>query len=366
MKKTLAVLLSVLMLLSLIPMVSLAAWTQEPVITLTATEPDEGGNVAVTINISESDLITGYGLGLEYDSSIYVVDEDAGTYETGGRTSHKIGLTLESDDPYFAPTSSFQYNLNRLSAADGEVKIFFITDANVDGLTEKGMTATFFFKVKDGAMPADVGHAQSAVFKITSQKAGATLLFKVMSENDDLAPIPTENNEVTVVLPLIVNVDPVISPIDPQTYTGSAIEPTVEVKDGETVVPASEYTLSYESNVNVGTAKVTATPKTGSAYIFQNGPVTGEFTITPLTATLDWGTTTLSYTGEERSVTPTVSNLCGSDTAELTLTGNKGTDAGSYTATVTAIDNANYALPTDGSATQAWSITKAAYTGDAP
>lgn len=365
MKKTLAVLLSVVMLFSLIPLVSLAAWTKEPAITLTATEPDENGSVAVTINISDSDLITGYGLGLEYDSSIYVVDEDAGTYETGGRTSHKIGLTLESDDEFFGVTNMFQYNLNRLNTADGEVKIFFITDANMDGLTEKGMKATFFFKVKPGAMPADVGHAQSAVFKITSQKAGTTLLYKVMSVNDDLAAIPTENNEVTVVLPLLVNVDPVMSPIDAQTYTGSAIEPAVELKDGDIVVPASEYTLSYESNIHAGTATVTATPKAGSAYIFQNGPVSGQFVINPLTATFAWSATTLTYTGAEQSVTATVSNLCGADTAELTLSGNKGTDAGKYNAEVTAIDNANYALPTDGSAKQAWSIAKADYAGDA-
>ena len=365
MKKSLAVLLSVVMLLSLIPLVSLAAWTKEPVITLTASEPDENGSVAVTIQISESDLITGYGLGLEYDSSIYEVDENAGTYETGGRNSKKIGLTLESDDEYFAATNSFQYNHNRLSAADGEVKIFFITDGNNDGLTEKGMEATFFFKVKSGAMPAEVGHSQTAVFKITSQRAGDTLLFKVMSENDDLAPVPTENNEVTVVLPLIVHVDPVMSPIDAQTYTGSAIKPTVELKDGETVVPASEYTLSYASNVHAGTATVTATPKTGSAYIFQNGPVSGQFTINPLTATFDWGTTTLTYSGAEQSVTATVSNLCGSDTANLTYTGNTATDVGSYTAEVTAIDNGDYALPADGSASQAWSITKADYSGAA-
>lgn len=363
MKKTLAVLLSVLMLLSLIPMVSLAAWTKEPVITLTATEPDDDGNVAVTINISESDLIVNYGLGLEYDSSIYVVDEDAGTYMTSGRNSHTIGLTLESDDEYFAATSSFQYNLNRLNAADGEVKIFFITDLNEEGLTEKGMKATFFFKVKEGAKPAEVGHSQSAVFKITSQKAGDTLLFKVLSANEDTIPVPTENNEVTVVLPLVVN--PVMSAIAAQTYTGSAIEPTVELKDGSTVIPATEYTVSYTSNVHVGTAHVTATPKAGSAYTFLNGPVEGEFTIAPLPAAFTWSATSLSYTGAEQSVTANVSNLCGSDSAALTLTGDKGTDVGSYTASVTAISNADYTLTGATGASQAWSITKADYSGAA-
>ena len=39
-------------------------------------------------------------------------------------------------------------------------------------------------------------------------------------------------------------------------YDGNAKTPGVVVKDGETVIPATEYAVGYEDNVNVGTAKV--------------------------------------------------------------------------------------------------------------
>ena len=50
-------------------------------------------------------------------------------------------------------------------------------------------------------------------------------------------------------------------------YDGSEKEPAVTVKDGETVIPASEYTVEYSGNVNVGTdATVTITDKDGGNY----------------------------------------------------------------------------------------------------
>lgn len=51
-----------------------------------------------------------------------------------------------------------------------------------------------------------------------------------------------------------------IQAIDNQTYTGSAIEPTIEVKDGETTLVANtDYTVAYTNNTEVGEATVTVT-----------------------------------------------------------------------------------------------------------
>lgn len=51
-----------------------------------------------------------------------------------------------------------------------------------------------------------------------------------------------------------------IEAIADQTYTGSAIEPTVTVKDGETTLTlGTDYTVAYENNVETGTATVTVT-----------------------------------------------------------------------------------------------------------
>ena len=49
-------------------------------------------------------------------------------------------------------------------------------------------------------------------------------------------------------------------------YDGTAKTPAVSVLDGQTVIPASEYTVGYSNNTNVGTATVTITDKDGGNY----------------------------------------------------------------------------------------------------
>ena len=60
------------------------------------------------------------------------------------------------------------------------------------------------------------------------------------------------------------------------TYTGSEIKPTIVVKDGETVIPESEYEVSCKNNINAGTGRIIITDKDGGNYIV-NGEK--EFTI---------------------------------------------------------------------------------------
>ena len=61
-------------------------------------------------------------------------------------------------------------------------------------------------------------------------------------------------------------------------YTGEAIKPTVTVKDGETTIPAEEYTVGYSNNIEDGTATVTITDNEGGNYTVSG---TATFTITP-------------------------------------------------------------------------------------
>lgn len=60
-------------------------------------------------------------------------------------------------------------------------------------------------------------------------------------------------------------------------FTGSAHEPTPTVKLGETVIPSSDYSVSYTNNVNAGTANVIITAKPSSATY--KGRTTGTFNI---------------------------------------------------------------------------------------
>ena len=57
-------------------------------------------------------------------------------------------------------------------------------------------------------------------------------------------------------------------------YDGTVKEPAVVVKDGDTVIPPEEYTVTYQNNVNVGTATVTVANKPGGLYLVGEGSVT--------------------------------------------------------------------------------------------
>ena len=62
------------------------------------------------------------------------------------------------------------------------------------------------------------------------------------------------------VLKSMLNCD--VASIPTQVYTGSAIEPDVTVKDGETTLTlGTDYEVAYSNNVNAGTATVTITGK---------------------------------------------------------------------------------------------------------
>ena len=93
------------------------------------------------------------------------------------------------------------------------------------------------------------------------------------------------------------------------TYTGKAIEPKVTVKGsktGKTVTlkKGTDYTVTYENNVNAGTATVMVKGKGN-----YTGTLTATFTIEPLkmkNATVKLDKTTVPYTGKALKPTVTV------------------------------------------------------------
>lgn len=60
--------------------------------------------------------------------------------------------------------------------------------------------------------------------------------------------------------------DPAIEVADAGTYDGTEKKPSVVVKDGEKVIPDSEYSVSYADNINAGAATVTITDVAGGNY----------------------------------------------------------------------------------------------------
>ena len=135
-------------------------------------------------------------------------------------------------------------------------------------------------------------------------------------------------------------------------YTGRAFQPSVTVKDGTTVIPASEYTVAYTDNTNVGTATVTVSDRAGGNYV-----VSGTATFTITKAALSGVSVSLGgWTYGDTAKTPTVSGNLGNanvtyqykaaDAADETYTNVVPTNAGTYTVKATVAESVNYAAAT--------------------
>lgn len=121
-------------------------------------------------------------------------------------------------------------------------------------------------------------------------------------------------------------------------YDGAEKKPAVTVKVGETVlVEDTDYTLAFENNVNAGTATVTATGK--GNYV---GTKTVEFTIAQAEITaFELAATKFVYNKQEQ-VAQVVSVSAGTLVVPeegYEVSGNKATEVGTYTVTVTGKGN---------------------------
>ena len=142
---------------------------------------------------------------------------------------------------------------------------------------------------------------------------------------------------------LVINpkaVTATISAIPDETYTGSDIEPAVTVYDGQTVIPASEYTVSYSDNKNVGTATVTLADKPDGNYTV-SGTTTFEILPKSIDNAVITRSNTLTYDGTKQTQNISVT-LEGFDAVTFDVSGNQQTDMntnGDYTLTVTGNGN---------------------------
>ena len=84
-----------------------------------------------------------------------------------------------------------------------------------------------------------------------------------------------------------------------------------------------------------------------SNYLIIESDRTIDFGIAPLQADIEWGETTLTYSGDQQAPSAIIANAA--DDAVLTVEGGE-TDAGTgYTASVTGVSSGNYTLPEDDS-----------------
>ncbi len=144
--------------------------------------------------------------------------------------------------------------------------------------------------------------------------------------------------------------DPTIEVADAGTYDGKAKTPSVTVKDGDTVIPSNEYSVSYENNTNAGNATVKITDVAGGNYDVSgsktftinkgayNGTVEKKVTIIKKRSTAQTGTLTAVDFFPEGAVPEgaVISNVNGSFDSDVVNQLTLDQDAGkiSYTSAV--------------------------------
>ncbi len=133
----------------------------------------------------------------------------------------------------------------------------------------------------------------------------------------------------------------VISGVSDSTYTGAAVKPVPTVKAGDATLKANtDYTVSYTSNTNAGTATVTVTGKGN-----YTGTASKQFKITPvsLAKAAVSGLSNKTYTGKALTQTPVVK--LGSKTlksgTDYTVSYKNNKNVGTATVTITGKGNYN-------------------------
>ena len=202
-------------------------------------------------------------------------------------------------------------------------------------------------------------------------------------KSDDTAPYTSASDVVTLLNKpdiILKNGDDVVDE-NTYTYDGNAKKPTVsEVSIGETsatagidyeTVESTDYSNNTNASTDVVKAKITLRDKSSNISVWH---AEKEFKINPKEVGLTWnpddsGQTTFTYSGLAQAPTVTATGVVGTDcTVTVTVTAGQGSsltndkaiNAGSYTATVSPLENTNYKLPE--AKTRTFTITQAPVT----
>ena len=126
--------------------------------------------------------------------------------------------------------------------------------------------------------------------------------------------------------------DVTIAAVEEQVFSGSAIEPKLDVRiDGQELLQGRAYTVTYEHNLDVGTAQATLV----GVEPYCTGSRTVEFQIVPKDVTVAANDASKVFGTNDPQLTAVVEGLIGTDEVAYEISRESGEDAGSYAVTVT-------------------------------
>ena len=278
--------------------------------------------------------------------------------------SFKIKVTADATENFTAPEEK-QFTVQVVEKADAGVvidaptsKTYGDADFTLQASTVAADNGTWSWTSSNESILKIVSGAETAAPVIRVVKAdatGATLTATYISDAYyGMASVTITVNPKTVTAAMI-------GEMESREYTGSAIMPTPEVKDGEAILtPGGDFEFGYSDNTNAGTATLTITGKGNYTGIAEK-----KFTIEPKnieSAIIVLGGLNRPYTGEEQTVEIVSVTLPDGDGVNLERdidytvkdNSNTATDVAKIVLTIEGMGNYT------GTAEKTWAITKAA------
>ena len=236
--------------------------------------------------------------------------------------------------------------------------ITFKVDDNVVNVAQEGQTVTVIVTPNTGwTTKAVSGKWFAAVAKTRGVDMLNNITLTAAGTNTYTFTMQRANVEINATYKQLIQTSWITLGTSEYTYNAQANEPTVTVKNGDVTIPASAYSVSYTNNVNAAAATATEAPTVTVTINSSNddyaGTASKAFTINPAELTqLTLKETLLTHAFKELTVEAASVKAGELDVPEsgYTLSGNKGTDVGNYTAKATGIGNFT------GTATATWRI----------
>ena len=272
------------------------------------------------------------------DAAVVAFDDDEGLAAKGVGTA-TITCTYESDTTFATKTFTINVTPKGLTANVSHDPITYGDAAPEDGYTVEFDGLVNGDKITDYTVGTEYTAGKPAgTYKITCA-LGDSIKNYTLEAKDVTGELVVNKKELTddAVTVTVLGETPV--------YDGSAKEPTVEVKYGETPLAAADYTVSYSKNVNAGvdTATVTVTSTDDSSYKFT---ATKNFTIAqaPISGAVIDDIADVTY--DTKAHTPEVTVMFNGSKltdADYTVSYSENCiNAGTVTVTVTAKENGNF------------------------
>lgn len=262
--------------------------TVTPIVTAKDKVYDENDHADLVITWRDGDLLNGDTIELKGVLTGTFNDANVGT----GKTVTITGAPPTSDKYYIKiPTSTTASITPKAAVLSGTTPTELTYTGSAQALVT-GVTATY------GAVAYSTDGSYYTLLVPTATDAGTYPVWYKAQASGNYTDSAAVRVNVTI-KPKTVNTPTIdLSPTE-FDYDGTPKKPDVVVKDGSTVIPASEYTVGYSNNTAVGTtATVTITDNAGGNYTV-NG--SANFTIkagTPVVVTPPEPKEGLAYTGK--------------------------------------------------------------------